>query len=240
MLPTICAPNGRDPKGEGQVGAMEYGAETEVSGEVRSSHEGACRPMRRLAACFALVASGTILGVWSPSARADFYDLTGRYECLEQPDAVCYDRTPTLPDPRAWQSETAVEHRTLPPDAPAPKSAKGKDGKPVAVPVHVSTYQDTIDRIQARKPTEGDIALLQTRAKTGDPAALELLAWCEYSGVGVKVDAMRAYLLYGEAAEAGAPKAKANQQLIYGRVLTQDQRQKILYIQNGRAPRDWP
>jgi hypothetical protein len=187
------------------------------------------------AACIALTAAGAIVGLWNLSARADFYDLTGRYECLEKPDSVCYDATPTLPDPRAWQSETAAERAVLAPE-PKPKGAKNAN----IVPVHVNSYQDTIDRIQAKKPTEGDIALLQSRAKTGDAAALELLAWCEFTGVGVKADPAHAYLLYGEAAEAGAPKALANQQLIFGRYLTQDERQRILDIQNGRAPRNWP
>jgi hypothetical protein len=199
--------------------------------------------MRWLAIGMALIASGAMLGVWSPSARADFYDLTGRYECLGKPDAICYDVAPTLPDPRAWQSETAAEHAVMPIDPPA-KAVVGKGGKGAVQPVvraqPVNSYQDTIDRIQARKPTEGDIALLQSHAKTGEAAALELLAWCAYSGVGVRPDAVHAYLLYGEAAAAGAPKAYANQQLIYGQVLTQEQRQKILDIQNGRVSRDWP
>ncbi|MBV8653333.1 MAG: sel1 repeat family protein [Alphaproteobacteria bacterium] len=179
------------------------------------------------------IATWTIAG---GSARADFYDLTGRYECLGKADAVCYDTTPTLPDPRAWQSETAAE-QTIRLLDPVPKGAKGAKPPP---PVQANNYQDTIDRIQARKATEGDIELLRNRARTGDHSALELLAWCEYMGVGTKQDVVRAYLLYGEAAEAGSPGAKANQQLLFGRVLTQDQRQKVLDFQNGRLALDLP
>ncbi len=189
-------------------------------------------------ASLALMASGaTVVSIGT--ARADFYDLTGRYECLDKADAVCYDTTPTLPDPRAWQSETAAE-QTVVLAQPAPKPPKGgKNAKPAA-PAHVNNYQDTIDRIQAKKATAGDIELLRNRARTGDASALELLAWCEYLGVGTQPDAVRAYLLYGEAAAAGAPMAKANQQLLFGRVLTQDQRQKVLDVQNGRLALDLP
>jgi hypothetical protein len=168
------------------------------------------------------------------AAHADFYNLSGRYECLEKADAVCYDTTPTLPDPRAWQSETAAEEAVRPPD-PAAKARAAK-----AVAMHLDAYQDVVERVQARKATEGDIALLRTRAKTGDASALELLAWCEYMGIGIKPDAVRAYLLYGEAAEAGATKAKANQRLLFGRVLTQDERQKVLDYQNGRIALELP
>lgn len=202
--------------------------------------------MRWLSAGVASVLSSMVIGACAIPARADFYDLSGRYECLEKPDAVCYDATPDAP-PSQPPSETAAEHDMVPAepgasqaksDGARPDEPKGKKG---AVEKHapaqpVDPYRQIVRRIQARKPEGGDLSVVQARAKTGDASALDLLAWCTLEGVGVTPNPIRAYILYGEAAAAGAPQARANQEVIYGRILTQEQRQQLLDIQNGRIP----
>ena len=192
-----------------------------------------------LAAGMVLIAAGVMTG--APSARAEFYDLTGRYECLGEArrDLLRHDADAPRPAGLAVGDGGRARRDADRSAAEARQRRQGR-GRAGRGRMSANPYQDTIDRIQARKPTEGDIALLESHAKTGEAAAIELLAWCEYSGVGVKTNPVHAYFLYGEAAEAGAPKAHANQQLIYGRVLSQEQRQQILDIQNGRTPRNWP
>jgi len=99
---------------------------------------------------------------------------------------------------------------------------------------------DVAARIQGRTATTGDIALLQARAKTGDLRALELLAWCEYTGTGLRRDPVMAYLHYGAAAIIGLPTARANQAAIYKSALTAEEKQEVLEFENSRLMRGAP
>jgi len=87
-------------------------------------------------------------------------------------------------------------------------------------------------RIEAGKPSSEDLHRLRTLSRTGDGRAIELLAWCDYFGVGLPRDPVAAYILYGIASLAGVAGASANQAVIYNYVLTPNQRQMVLDIQN--------
>jgi hypothetical protein len=176
-----------------------------------------------------LVLALAVLLAWRPvtPALADLYDLEGRYQCLETPGAVCGDTTPSPkpPEPAPAQKDTAQ------PATPAAKPGKAKEPPPKPV--------DPMDllaaRIQAGKPAPGDLATLRARAKTADPRAIEMLAWCAFAGIGGPRDPVQAYTLYGQAADAGSPTGRKNQAAIFKGSMTQEQRQRVLDIENSRA-----
>src|SRR5258707_13908809 len=205
-------------------------------------------PFIRIVACIAAV-----LAMAGPQpARADSSELERQYQCLKDPDAVCYDATPSGPDPSA--AETVAE----PPGqkaAPAPTSATGvrpapPERKPAASARAVGSaspaaaapdpLRGIAARLEARKPSAADLAVLQARAKAGNARALELLAWAELMGVGVARDPVQAYFLYGKAAAAGAPTGRRDQAAVYEGTLTPEERQQILLIETGNLARDKP
>jgi hypothetical protein len=178
----------------------------------------------------------TALLAWQAAAPAlgDLYDLEGRYQCLEKPDAVCYDATPSAVPPSPAPPPASANDASTPPvaEAPAPKLHKGKTPPPEPKPV------DPLDliaaRIQAGKPAAEDLATLRARAKTSDRRAIEMLAWCAFTGIGGARDPVQAYVLYGQAADAGSPTARKNQAAIFKGSLTAEQRQRVLDIENSR------
>jgi hypothetical protein len=169
---------------------------------------------RRIALPFALLCASTL------PAHADFYRLEGRFQCLDQPDTVCYDAAPT--------------HVEAPPDATAPLRESPPEPAPVVAIAPAKPVQpaDPITliaaRIKAERPDAGDVAALRRAAKTGDPRAIELLAWCALRGIGTDRDPVEAYLLYGAAAAESVPRARENQALIYEETLTGEERQRVL------------
>jgi TPR repeat protein len=203
----------------------------------------------RIVACIAAV-----LAMAGPQpARADSSELERQYQCLKDPDAVCYDATPSGPDPSA--AETVAE----PPGqkaAPAPTSATAAvrpappERKPAAsaraagsaspAAAAPDPFRAIAARLEARKPSAADLAVLQARAKAGNARALELLAWAELMGVGVARDPVQAYFLYGKAAAAGAPTGRRDQAAVYEGTLTPEERQQILLIETGNLARDKP
>jgi hypothetical protein len=179
----------------------------------------------------------TALLAWPAAAPAlaDLYDLEGRYQCLEKPDAVCYDATPSVVPPSPTPPPPSATDTSTPPpvaEAPAPKPRKGKAPPPEPKPV------DPMDliaaRIQAGKPAADDLATLRARATASDRRAIEMLAWCAFTGIGGARDPVQAYVLYGQAADAGSPTARKNQAAIFKGSLTAEQRQRVLDIENSR------
>jgi len=63
--------------------------------------------------------------------------------------------------------------------------------------------------------------LLESHAEEKEPRSVEALAWCKLNGIGWPADPIAAFLLYGEAAALGVPKARANQIAIFETRLTQ-------------------
>ncbi len=195
--------------------------------------------MIRIAACLTLCLVGALTLAASRPARADSTQLQWQYECLKNPDAVCFDATPSGADPLApkpaavaapaEEPATASPAAAGPPAAPARKQA-AKSSPPAAA---ADPLAAVAGRLQAGKPTAADMAALQARAKQGHPRALELLAWAELVGVGVPRDPVQAYFHYGMAAAAGVPTGRRDQAAIFSGSLTNEERQQILVIENG-------
>ena len=169
-------------------------------------------------------------------ARADFYTLEGRFQCLDRPNAVCFDAT-TAPvaepvaAPRESRDSTldaAPLGAAAPPTRPAPAAATGSADPVLAI----------ARRIARERPDEGDLGRLRRAADSGDGRAIELLAWCALKGIGTGRDPVEAYLLYGKAAASAVPQARENQRLIYEHTLTSAERQRVLDLEARprRAP----
>jgi TPR repeat protein len=154
--------------------------------------------MHRRAFLFSL-GLAVCLALTGAPARAQFYDLDGAYHCVTKFDADC-----------------AAEAKLPPPAPPPPLAHAGP------------RMESVIADIRAQKPSEADMRLLESWAAQKEPRAVEALAWCKLNGLGGPVDPMAAYFLYGEAAQLGLPKARANQIAIFETRLTQQQRQDLL------------
>lgn len=189
----------------------------------------------RLLARFAALGVAAALMSAAQPARADFYSLAGRFECLDKPDGSCGGpgradlHMPAAPKPAAKEVTAATAPSIVAPPQPpqpAPPQTAATASRP---PDPVEEIAASIKR--ARVSAE-DVATLHRLSQAGDGRATELLAWCDYKGIGVARDPVAAYVLYGIAALAGAPHARANQTVIYDYALTSDQRQRVLDIQN--------
>jgi TPR repeat protein len=178
------------------------------------------------------------------SAHADSAQLHWEYQCLKDPDAVCFDTTPSGADPLAPKPvaaptassvPAAEQGENAPPTAQAatsPASGKSATGPaPTAAPADM--LGTIAGRLRAGKPTPADMKTLQARARQGNARALELLAWAELVGVGVPRDPVQAYFHYGMAAAAGLPTGRRDQAAIFTYDLTSEERQQILLIENG-------
>ena len=195
--------------------------------------------MKRLSrACGRAAVVALALG-WAAPARADFYTLDGRYQCIERGDAVCGDAK-LLPRAAArLLPRAAAKHAAAPPIAdaapsepfltlaPEPSVSAAPPVPRAGDPLHAIAL-----RLQAGRPAKGDLAALEAQAHGGNPRAIELLAWCDLNGVGTGRDPVEAYLLYGAAATAGLPHARDNQAAIFERYLDSDQRQTVLALAN--------
>ncbi len=175
--------------------------------------------------CFsrhALLAAATVLASLPAPARADFYALEGRFQCLGRPGAVCFDATP---DPAVVQPPP---RNSRAPESPKPAPAVAAAPRAVPPPAPVDPIVAAAQRIEHGTPAPGDIDMLRRAAGSGDSRALELLAWCALHGIGMTSDPVAAYLLYGRAAAADVPHARENQALVYERNLSQTERQQVL------------
>jgi TPR repeat protein len=197
----------------------------------RTAHTASC-----LAACFA---GALALAAGSP-AHADSAQLHWEYQCLKDPDAVCFDSTPSGADPLAPKPvAVAAPAAAASDDSPPAKqtAAAPPAGKLAAKPTSSASMADMLGtiagRLRAGKPTPADVAALQARARQGNVRALELLGWAELFGVGTSRDPVQAYFHYGMAAAAGLPTGRRDQAAIFTNDLTNEERQQILLIENG-------
>jgi hypothetical protein len=187
---------------------------------------------------FRCMAAVLFAEIGTSPAWADFYTLDGKFACLSNGEASCADRghaadklIPKNPaETPAAPSETVAAPASDDPLIQAPPSlsshAKAQNGA-MQDPLH-----EIASRIEAGKPSSEDLHHLRTLSRSGNGRAIELLAWCDYFGLGRPRDPVAAYILYGIASLAGVAGASANQAVIYNYVLTPNQRQMVLDIQN--------
>jgi hypothetical protein len=149
------------------------------------------------------------LAALAAPARGQFYDLDGAYRCLEKPDPECEKNL-----------------RDRPPPPPAAEQPPPKPSEP--------EFAEVVAHVRAKATSAKDIEVLRRLAKTNDPRAVEVLAWCELNGLGTPRDPVAAYKLYRQAAELGVAHARDNQNSVFERQLSPEQRQAILLEENKR------
>jgi TPR repeat protein len=176
-----------------------------------------------------------LCGVGAAPSQGQFYSLEGRYECLNDPKAVCYDATSNAPAPKPAADPAPADAEPATPRAKAARARVASPSIGTAAPA-IAAPTDPISavatRLQGGTAIPGDIALLHDRAAAGDKRATELLAWCHLNGVGVPRDPVPAYLLYGLAARLGVLNAERNQAIVYETDMTSEQRQSAVLIEN--------
>src|SRR6185437_15997933 len=202
------------------------------------SERSSIRRSTRLSGAYVrLAALGIAMAVASLAvpAQADFYSLAGRFECLDKPAGSCGGPgraellPPPAPKPGAKETTTAIAAPRLDavpaqqPTAPHTQASASRERGPI------ETIAAAIRRGQV---SAADRATLQRLSQAGNARATELLAWCDYKGIGAAPDPVAAYVLYGIAALGGVPTARQNQAVIYEYALTSEQRQKVLDMQN--------
>jgi hypothetical protein len=198
-----------------------------IPGSTRMS--GAYARLATLGIAIAAVASLAV------PAHADFYSLAGRFECLDKPAGSCGGPgraellPPPAPKPAAKETTAAVASPRL--DAAPPRQPTTPQTE-----ANASRERGPIETIAAAirhgQVSAADRATLQRLSQAGNAHATELLAWCDYKGIGIAPDPVAAYVLYGIAALGGVPTARQNQAVIFEYALTSEQRQKVLEIQN--------
>jgi len=183
----------------------------------------------------ALIMAALAAGLLPRVAGADFYTLDGKFACLESDDAACSkgNHAAEMIEPASGKptenkrSPSAVDHDPVlkaPPTLARDRREQNAGSQDPLVEIAA--------RIETGKPSSEDLKHLHTLSRSGNGRAIELLAWCDYFGIGLPRDPVAAYILYGIASLAGVAGADANQAVIYDYVLTPDQRQLVLDIQN--------
>jgi len=191
--------------------------------------------MKRILVIGAFVAAALVAEL--PAARAEFFSLDGRFQCLESGAAVCGDARKIVPPPRPAPPPAVVSSVAPAPVEPVvvaalPSPAPPAAPAPATAARPVDPLQVVAARVQARRPSSNDLAWLAQAAQGGNARAIELLAWCKLNAIGMARDPVEAYLLYGAAGTAALPNARENQRLIYERDLDSGQRQQVLDLAN--------
>src|SRR5260221_12939278 len=120
--------------------------------------------MTRIAACLTLCLVGALTLAASRPARADSAQLQWQYECLKNPDAVCFDATPSGADPLAPKPAPAAAPAASEPAAPS-QVAEPAPAAPVRRPVAKS--------MPAAGPTD-PLGALARHLQAGKPSAADM------------------------------------------------------------------
>jgi TPR repeat protein len=202
----------------------------QIAGEGRreAPHVPSPRLKCRAAAPLGLLALALCVAAATPS-QAQFYSLEGRYQCLNDANAACYDTTPSAV-PRKPQPAPAAMPADIMRTKPDARAAPTRAAAPSAIPA--DPLAEIAARLRGGSAAPRDIEFLRGRAAARDERATELLAWCHLKGVGMPKDPVPAYLLYGVAAKLGVPNARRNQAIIYETDMTPEQRQTALTIED--------
>lgn len=164
------------------------------------------------------------------TARAEFYTLEGRFQCLDRPAAVCFDAAASKLEPPFAAPPPAPDSRDWVADAPEAVPQPSTRTTPAAREP-TDPLLAIAKRIESARPEAGDLDRLRHAADAGDGRAIELLAWCALKGIGIGRDPVAAYLLYGKAAAATVPHARQNQTLVFESALNSAERQRVLELQ---------
>jgi hypothetical protein len=129
-----------------------------------------------IAPCLAAGFAAALALAGSRPAHADSAQLHWEYQCLKDPDAVCFDTTPSGDDPLAPKPAPIAAPSAAPGEdggasssaAVAPSSAKPAKQAAKPGPAAVADMLGTIaGRLRVGKPTPSDMSVLEARARQG-------------------------------------------------------------------------
>lgn len=95
-----------------------------------------------------------------------------------------------------------------------------------ALKVEQRKWQETIKAVAENRVTPIELEEIIRRADQNNPKAVEIYAWMNTRGIGIKPDLPKAFQLYQKAILLGVPEAEKNAAQVY-RVLTPEQRANL-------------
>ncbi len=147
-----------------------------------------------------------------------------------------------------------VKNRSIPdilPDESTLGQIKGKAvaplKEPVPAPVNLTNdrlareaarkaavlqWENTLKAVAENRVTPVELEEINYRALQNDPRAVEVLAWMNARGVGVKTDLIQAFHLYQKAAALNVPNAAENAAQVY-KVMKPEQRRFLTRDKNN-------
>jgi len=183
------------------------------------------------------LAAGLLALTPAAPACAQFFTLQGFGGCIDQPTSKnCRDRldepkpplgpeTPQPDEPAGDPMATPAPQAGASP-APVPQTNTPEADKKTAPPPRPGTemprrgprpvtLEEIFIHLQAGTVTKEEMDSMERHAETGDPRAIEVLAWCYFTGKGRDLDLVKAWRLYGQAAALNIPNAAKNQTVIF-------------------------
>ena len=90
----------------------------------------------------------------------------------------------------------------------------------------IKDWENAIKAVQQNKVTPIELNIIMERINENDAKAIEIYAWMNAKGVGVKQDLITAFQYYMKAESLQVPDAKKNATLVY-KAMTKDQRASL-------------
>lgn len=90
----------------------------------------------------------------------------------------------------------------------------------------IKAWEDAVKAVQQNKVTPVELKIITEKVTAKDSKAIEIYAWMNAKGVGVKQDLVTSFKYYLEADKLQVPEAKENASLVY-KAMTKDQRASL-------------
>lgn len=100
-----------------------------------------------------------------------------------------------------------------------------------AIAAQKQKWQDTLTAVKTNRVTPMDLEEIQKRVDENQLDAVEIYAWMNARGVGIKPDLIKAFNLYQKAASLNIPNATKNAAQIY-KIMTPVQRESLNAFKN--------
>ena len=91
---------------------------------------------------------------------------------------------------------------------------------------NIRDWENAVKAVQQNRVTPVELKIITSRTEKKDPKAIEIYAWMNAKGVGVKQDLIQAFHYYMEADRLNVADAKKNASLVY-QAMSKDQRASL-------------
>lgn len=93
--------------------------------------------------------------------------------------------------------------------------------------LRIRRWENAVKAVRENRVTPVELTEIENYARQKDPKAVEILAWMNTKGIGVRQDLVKAFHLYREAAALNVPQAQKNAALIY-KAMSRKQRELLV------------